>query len=374
MLKRLYTINFIDAFIAGAVTVLVPLLMLERGIGLATIGIVFSLAPLAKVLARLAGAAIADSVGDRAIYISSSALNLLQSAAYMASSTAAGFAAGKLLDGARESMIWSAVRPSLMAASPEKKHFVLADMLSGRLVYNAAGSLAVGALFAFGGYGLPLLALVALSAYLVLSSLRLKNFHKAEAHVRLSDFSPLGRSRKFYELAGAFLVGGVLYYTAFYVLLPVYFSVLGFTLGEIGLIYAGYFLILGGTLHIITHRKVETPKAALAGAAIFCAGLSGLALAPPALAPYFFLSMAFGDACLAMLWEQMNYIGARESKKRATDLSLLIMPCLLVTILATAWSGVAAGAFGFAPIFALVALSEMAFAAWCVRLAGMAGR
>lgn len=371
MLRRLYAINFIDAFIAGATTVIVPLLMLDRGIDLATIGIVFALAPLAKAVVRLAGAAIADSAGDRVIYIFSSAADFLLSIAYLISTTAAGFAAGKLLDGARESAIWSAVRPSLMAASPEKKHFVLADMLSGRLVYNAAGSLAVGALFAFGGYGLPLLALVVLSAYLVFSSLQLKNFHKAESHVRLSDFSPFGRSRKFYEIAGVFTLGGVLYHSAFYVLMPIYFSMLGFTLGEIGLIYAGYFLILGGTLHIITHRKVETPKAAVAGAAIFCAGLAGVALAPPQLIPYFFLSMAFGDACLAMLWEQMNYIGAKESRKRATDLSLLIMPCLVVTILATAGSGVAAGAFGFAPIFALVALTEIGFAAWCVRLAGM---
>ncbi len=371
MLRRLYTINFIDAFIAGATTVIVPLLMLERGIDLATIGIVFAAAPLAKAVVRLAGAAIVDSLGDRVIYIFSSAADFLLSIAYLFSTTATGFAAGKLLDGARESAIWSAVRPSLMAASPEKKHFVLTDMLSGRLVYNAAGSLAVGALFAFGGYDLPLLCLVVLSAYLVFSSLRLKNIHKASSRVRLSDFNPFGRSRKFYEIAGVFTLGGVLYHAAFYVLLPIYFSVLGFTLGEIGIIYAGYFLILGGTLHVITHRRVETPKAAVAGAAIFCAGLVGVAFAPPALAPFFFLFMAFGDAGLAVLWEQMNYIGAKESKKRATDLSMLIMPCLLVTIAATAVSGIAAEAFGFAPIFLLVALTEIGFAAWCVRLAAM---
>jgi hypothetical protein len=156
--------------------------------------------------------------------------------------------------------------------------------------------------------------------------------------------------------------------------MPVYFSTLGFTLAEIGLLYAGYFLILGGTLHIITRRRMETGKAAAAGPAIFCIGLTGVAAAPHHLAPFFFLFMAFGDACLAMLWEHMNYIGARESKKRATDLALLIMPCLLATVAVSALSGVAADAYGFAPIFALVALSEIAFAAWCMRLAGMDGK
>jgi hypothetical protein len=347
--------------------------MLERGIDLATIGFVFAAAPLAKALIRLAGAAIADSLGDRVIYIFSSAADFLLSLVYLFSTSAAGFAAGKLLDGARETAIWSAIRPSLMAASPEKKHFVLADMLSGRLVYNAFGSLAVGALFAFGGYELPLVALVTLSAYMVFSSLKLRNFHKAEARVKLADFNPFGRSGKFYEIAGVFIAGGALYHVAFYVLLPIYFSTLGFTLGEISLIYAGYFLILGGTLHIITHRRLETAKAAVAGVAIFCSGMAGVTLAQSQLVPHFFLFMAFGDACLAMLWEQMNYIGARESKKRATDLSLLVMPCLLVTVAAAALSGVAADALGFAPIFALVALSEIAFAAWCMRLAVMDG-
>ncbi|MFA6489767.1 MAG: hypothetical protein WCT52_03710, partial [Candidatus Micrarchaeia archaeon] len=222
MLRRLYTINFIDAFISGATTVLVPLLMLERGIDIATIGLVFAAAPFAKALVRVAGATIADSMGDRVMYVFASVSDLLLSIAYLFSTTAAGFGAGKLLDGARESSIWSVIRPSLMAASPEKKHFALTDLLSGRLIYNALGCLAVGALFLIGGYGLPLFALVCLSAYLVYSSLRLKNFHKAKKSAKLTDLSPFGRSRRFYEIAGVFTVGSMFYVVAFYMAIPLY--------------------------------------------------------------------------------------------------------------------------------------------------------
>jgi len=373
MLKRLYTINFIDAFIVGAMTVLVPLLMLDRGIDIATIGIVFALAPLAKAVVRLAGAGMADMHGDRVVYISSSVFNFLQSVAYMVSTTATGFAAGKFLDGARESFLWSVVRPSLMAAAPEKKHFAFTDLLSGRFAYNAIGSLAVGALFAFGGYELPLAVMVALSTYVLFSSLKLRNFHKAGTHAKWSDFTPFGRSRKFYEIAGAFALGSALYSVAFYMLLPLYLNMQGFTIGEIGIFYAGYFLIIGAALHFLSHHRIGTAKSAIGGGAIYCVGITGVVMAPHALIPVFFLLMAFGDAGLAMLWEELNYIGGKESRKRATDLSLLVTPSFFGVVAASAVSGAAVAAFGFAPMFALLAISEIGFAAWCMRLSGMKG-
>jgi len=371
MLKRLYTINFVDAFIVGAMTVLVPLLMLDRGIDIATIGIVFAVAPLAKAAVRLAGAGMADSLGDKVVYVSFAAFNFFQSLAYMISTTAAGFAAGKLLDGARESFLWSANRPSLMAAAPEKKHFAFADLLSGRFAYNAVGSLSVGALFALGGFELPLAAMVVLSAYIIFSSMKLKNFHKAEARSKLSDFSPFGRSRKFYEIAGAFALGSALYSAVFYMLMPLYFKMRGFSLGEIGIFYAGYFLIIGAALHLLSRHRIGTGWAATGGAAVYCMGIAGVAFAPHALIPVFFLLMAFGDAGLAILWEELNYIGGKESRKRATDLSLLVIPSFFGVIITSALSGAAAAAFGFAPIFALLAASEICFGAWCVRLASM---
>jgi len=371
MLKRLYTINFIDSFIVGATTVIVPLLMFERGIDLAVIGLVFALAPLAKLAVRIAGSAIVDSSGDRITYVFSSICNFLLSLAYLFSSTAAGFAAGKLLDGARESFIWSAIRPSLMAASPNKKHFAFADLLAGRFVYSAIGSMAVGFLFVIGGFELSLSALVVLSAYLMYSSFRLKNFHCAKARFRLSDFTPFGRSRVFYEAAGAFVAGSLFYNAVFYMLLPLYFSSLGFSLGEIGAFYAGYLALQGVLLHVISHHRVKTRTAALAGVAFYCLGLAGVALGQASLVPLFFLTMAIGDAFLAILWEELNYVVGKASRKRATDLAVVAIPSIFGVMVAAGVSGAAAAAFGFAPIFIAGAVFAALFAAWCLRISGM---
>ena len=373
MLRRLYTINFIDAFISGMISVLLPLLMLSRGIDLAMIGLVFSIGPIVHVAVRFAGAALADSAGDRKIYVLSSALNFVKSAAYLVSSNAAGFAAGKLSDGSREALLWSVNRPSLLAVAPGRKHFVLSNMISGRLLYNALGSLAIGFLFIYGGYDLPLAVAMALSLVLVFLSLRLKDMHRAEGRFSLSDFSPFGRSRRFYEIAGAFVAGNAVYSAVMYLLLPVYFAANGFSVSEIGLFYAGYLLIEGAVLNFISHRQVETKRAALAGAAIFCVGLAGLAFAPRDAIPFFFLFMAFGDACGSMLWEELNYFASKGSRRKATDLAVVVAPALLSAGAASAAAGFAASAFGFAAIFAVFALSMALFAAWCTRIAGMKG-
>ena len=130
-------------------------------------------------------------------------------------------------------------------------------------------------------------------------------------------------------------------------------------------------MIIGGALHLLSHHKIGTVKSAVGGAAIYCIGIAGVVMAPHALIPLFFLFMAFGDAGLAMLWEELNYIGGKESRKRATDLSLLVTPSFFGVIAVSAASGVVVSAFGFTPIFALLALSEIAFGAWCIRLVSM---
>ncbi len=371
MLKRFFTLNFLDAFIAGMTVVLIPLLMQSKGISVEAIGLAFALAPLFKVFVRLAGAALADFAGDKVIYLSNSGFNLLQSICYIFASSPSLFAAGKIFDGIRESLIFTVNRASLMAASPEKRHFVLAELLSGRFVYNAVGGLAVGLLFSIGGFSLPLVLMAVLSAYMVVSSLRLKNIHPASGTPRLSDFSPFGRSRMFCEAAAAFSVGSVVYTAMLYMLIPIYFSLRGFSLAEIGVFYSAYFLLMGLAMNLLSNRKISSRAAAIFGAAVFAIAAPGIFLSPNSIAPFFFVLMAAGDASLAVLWEEMNYLTVKHSRKRASDMAVLNTPAYFSVFAATALSGFAVSFFGYAPIFAAFAMSEVAFAAWGLRIVCM---
>jgi MFS family permease len=372
MLKRIFTFNFLDAFIAGMTAVLVPLLMKEKGIGLATIGLVFSAAPLVKMLIRLASASLADFLGDKAIYLANAVANLAQAACYIFASTPAAFAAGKFFDGLRESLIFSVNRASLFAAAPEKKHFVFASLMSGRLIYNAIGGLAVGLLFSIGGFSLPLSLMAALSAYMLLSAFFMEDLHKGHksAHL-LSNFPIFGKSRKFYETSAALAVGGAFYITMIYMLLPIYFSSRGLALASIGSLYAAYFFANGIFMSMLSHKRAQSKKLAIAGAALFSLCLPAIFFFPNELILPFFVLMALGDACLGVLWEELNYLALSGSSKIATDLALVNAPSYLAVFAASAMSGFLVEIFGFGLMFAAFAASEIIFSLWALRLSHM---
>ena len=371
MLRRLYAINFFDAFIAGVTGVAVPLMMASRGISLESIGLIFALSPIAKPIVRVFAAALADSHGERVNYALGALGNFAQALAYLFAYTPFGFAIGKTCDAARESFIWSVNRASVMKVAPHRGHFALAGMVSGRFIYNAIGSLAVGILFAAGGFDLLFCVVAAIAASMLLFSLGVKNTHVRGTRMRLADLSPFRRSRLFYETAGALCIGGAMYMVVLYLLLPLYFSSMGFSLGEIGLLYAAYFLINGATLNVLSQKNVRSQPAAYAGAAIFVITLLGIGLAGKGAAPLFFLPMAIGDACLGLLWEEANYRAVKGSSRRATDLAVMNLPSYAGIAAVSALSGFAVAAAGYFPMLALCAASEVAFAAWCLRLASL---
>jgi MFS family permease len=368
MLKRIYGLNFLDSFIVGITTVVVPLLMLERGIDIATMGVAFSLAPLFGVAVTLAAAAAADMIGERVIYSLNALCNFAQAIVYAFARTAPFFSLGKIMDGTRSSLIFSVNRKSVMAAAPDRKHFALAGMTSGRAFYQALGSLSVGLLFAVGGFGILLSLIAAVSIFMLLISLRVKNTHTPKSRVHLKDLSPFGKSRLFYEVASLLVLGGAVYVCMMYFLFPIFFTKAGFSLAEIGTFYTAYFVIFGVVLNVLSHRSVGTWRAAAAGAIIYTVALCGIALGSTGLLPFFFILMAFGDACLGVLWEEINYLATRGIRKKSTELALLNTPFNFASFLLIGASGFAVAAFGFLPFLALFAVCEVVFAAWCARL------
>jgi hypothetical protein len=67
-LRRLISVNVLDAFITEAYNLVIPLLLVERKIDLATIGLIFSILPLVFVISRFLFAAFADSLGLRSFF------------------------------------------------------------------------------------------------------------------------------------------------------------------------------------------------------------------------------------------------------------------------------------------------------------------
>jgi MFS family permease len=369
MVKRIFSINFFDSFIFGITTVVVPLLMLERGIDIATIGLVFALAPIAKMLVRLSSAALAEIHGERAFYSLNAAANFAQAAAYWFAGSALGFGLGKAIDGARESFIWAVNRTSIISMRPDRQHYLLGGLVSGRAIYFALGSLAVGLLFPFGGFSLLLLLMGALGIAAFALSFGVKNTpHHERKAVKLSSLAMLGREKLFYETAGAITFGSTFYNAIIYFLAPLLFKLNGFSLEQIGIFYAAYFLIFGVVLNLLSYRKAGSRWIASVGSVIFVSALIGMSFAGKEWLPWLFLFMAIGDAHLALIWEQILYLQVKGSKTRSTDVALLHAPAAIALFAVSCISGFVVEAFGFAPILLAGALTLFIFGAWSFRL------
>lgn len=68
-MKRILTITFLNYFVSGGITLTIPLLLLERNVDLAEIGIVLSVLPLVFMVVRLFLAALADLVEWTRFYL-----------------------------------------------------------------------------------------------------------------------------------------------------------------------------------------------------------------------------------------------------------------------------------------------------------------
>ncbi|MCX8194797.1 MAG: MFS transporter [Candidatus Micrarchaeota archaeon] len=367
MVKRVFGLNFLDSFIFGITTVAVPLLMLERNIELGQVGLALSLSPLAKGIVRLLCASLADSKGERPFFVLNGVANFLLAPIYFFSSSPVGFAIGKAVDGARESFIWAVNRTSIMAHKPEKEHYILGGMISGRAIYFALGSLSLWLLFPAGGFEGIFALVAALGIIMTLLSLRVRNsvrVHKPPSF----GFRFFGREKRFYQTVGVLAIGGTFYTFIIYFLCPIFFRILGFSLGEIGLFYAIYFLIFGAVLNAVSHFKVPPKATALAGSLFFLAGLGGLSFAGQQLLPYFFFTMAIGDGFLGLLWEQIIYLQAKGSKNLSTEIAIIHLPLNVFLFVLSGVSGFVIQLFGFAPLLLLGAASLVAFSFFGLRL------
>ena len=113
-------VTLINYIISGALTILIPLLMLERNMNIAEIGVVLSVFPLVFLVARLFLAAFADCIGWAHIFLTVNWPSTIFSVAifYFATSTPV-FLVGKIAEGLRESSYWAVIRTAIYHFSPQ---------------------------------------------------------------------------------------------------------------------------------------------------------------------------------------------------------------------------------------------------------------
>jgi len=355
-MKRIIAITFLNYFVSGGLTLIIPLLLLYRNVSLAEIGIVISILPLVFLLARMLFAALADQVGWAPIFI---LLNwpatLISTAIYFFANSVPAFFLGKTVEGAKESAYWAVNRTAIFSLSPKKEEREATRINAVIWLSTAIGSAVAGIGLAYLGFSSTLGIMLIASAVIGIPAAFLWNTWKKDAKPRTQNvvalLDPRGRDKTFWLVSFALLFNSLATYPLITLLLPVFMDQqLAYDYLSIGLAFMLY-NILAAVVTILTLKKPlgvrrVVVQSLIALIATFLLADSGLYF------PALFLALAVTRGLGIGFFESMI---AKVTKNRSTvsvDIGLLHIPTRLAEFASVLSAGFIAQSLGYLPVFA----------------------
>lgn len=152
-MDELRVINFLDSLIAYALSMMVPLLLLARGVDVVSIGLVVSLSPVIFVISRSIFAAVSDQVGVRRAFVFNGVMNVVVIGVYVVANNTLVFSAGKMLEGLRNGAMWAVNRTAIFMRNSGKSAIAESTTTQGiRTAAAAVGIVAAGMLLVRYGF------------------------------------------------------------------------------------------------------------------------------------------------------------------------------------------------------------------------------
>jgi MFS family permease len=365
-MKRVNAITFLNYFVSGALTLLIPLLLLERNVSLAEIGLVLSALPLVFMVARLVFAALADHVGWSHVFLLINwPTTFAATAIYYFANSLPTFALGKVVEGLRESSYWAVSRTAVFHLSPKREGREMTKINALIWLATAVGAMAAGVAIAYLGFSLTLAALMAVSflvavpAVLLWRSSRKFAFHKAER--AFASLNPRGRSKTFWLVSVALMFNSLATYPLMTLLLPVFMAKqLDYPYVLIGVMFMLYNAVSAAATYATLHLPLSFARAAIL--AILSTVASALLAGPMFLFPALLLVLAFVRGYGIGFFEHAVFKVAKDSKNMSVDIGFLHVPMRFAEFSSVLAAGFVAQAIGYGPVFVAMGASFGVFA------------
>ncbi len=356
-MKRVIAITALNYFVGGALTLIIPLLLLERNVNVAEIGIVLSVMPLVFLTARLVFAVFADQVGWAHVFI---LLNwpgtFFSTLIYFFATSVPAFSVGKIVEGLRESAYWAVNRTAIFSLSPNQKEKEATRINAVIWISTAIGSAAAGIGTAYLGFSSTLAILIVASAIMGVPAGLLWESRavtpKAKASSSISSLDPRGRGRTFWLVSIALLFFSLATYPLITLLLPVFMQQqLGYSYVSIGLAFLLYNLVAA----LVT---LSTLKKRLGARRVIIQSTIGL-LATFLLAdsgfyfPALFLALAVIRGLGIGFFESIIVKVTKNNPTVSVDIGLLHVPTRFAEFASVLTAGFVVQSFGYAPVFAI---------------------
>ena len=373
-MRRVMAISFLNNFVSGALTLLIPLLLLDNDVDLAQIGLVLSVLPLVFLIVRLLLAAFADRVGWSHIFLLVNwPANVFSTLIYYFAASLPGFLAGKVMEGFRDASYWAVNRTAIFNLAPNHREREATKNNAIIWLATAVGSAAAGLGIAYFGFSPTILFLMVASLAIGIPASMLwkagRNSRNPETQPVLSLLSPRGKGRTFWWVSIALMFNGLATYPLMTLLLPAFMDQqMGYSYSTIGLLFMFYNVIASVTTFVtlkapLTVRRAVIQSTIALVSSVFLAA-SGM------LFPAFFLALAFVRGFSVAFFEYNVAKVVKNSKNVSADIGWLHVPMRLSEFLSVLMAGYLAQTLGYAPVFAATGVFFVVFSFMSLRVLG----
>ena len=353
-MKRVNAITFLNYFVSGSLTLVIPLLLLAHNVNIADIGIVLSIYPLVFLIARLFFAAIADNVGWSHVFLLINwPSTFLSCSIYYFASSLPAFALGKIVESLRESSYWAVSRTAIYHLSPKKAGNEATKNNATIWLATAFGGGAAGIGIAFLGFSFTIAALAIISTTIGIPAFMLWKSSSTvpifgTGHI-LAPLNPKGRPTTFWFVSIAIMFNTLAIYPLTTLLLPAFMSQhLAYNYITIGVLFMVYNAIAALTTYLTVKYSLNFARAT---------ALTVISVT----ASIFLGSSTFFIACLLALAFVRGYgIGffehavlkvAKDSKNISVDIGWLHAPMRIAEFSSIISAGFLVQYLGYTPIF-----------------------
>jgi len=354
-LRRVSTITFLNYFVSGALTLLIPLLLLAKHINVAEIGLVLSILPLVFLVARLVFSSIADYVGWSHVFV---LINwpsaFFSTLIYYIASTWPLFALGKLVEALRESSYWAVSRTAIYHLSPHRAGHEATKMNAIIWLGMALGGAVAGLGISYFGFSPSLLVLTLVALAIGIPAVMLWKSSGA-THISKTErfenpLNPKGRSRLFWLASVAIMFNSLATYPLVNLLLPIFMSEkLGYSPITIGALLMLYYATSAAATWISVEQRLGWNRAS---ALTLVSVVASVFLSTPGLIfPAALLILAFVRGYSVGYFEHTVLKVAKDSKNLSLDIGMLHAPMRLAEFSSLVAGGLVAQTIGFEPVF-----------------------
>ena len=353
-MKRVNAITFLNYFVSGSLTLIIPLMLLAHNVNIADIGIVLSILPLVFLISRLFFSAVADYVGWSHVFLLINwPSTFLCCIIYYFALSLPAFAFGKFVESLRESSYWAVSRTAIYHLSPKRAGNEATKNNATIWIATAIGGGAAGLGIAYLGFSSMIAVLAIVSTTIGIPAFM---FWKSSASIPieknthvLAPLNPKGRTRTFWFVSIAIMFNSLAIYPLTTLLLPAFMSQqLAYNYITIGILFMLYNAISAITTYLTVKYSLNFARATaltlISIAASFFLGWSSFFIVS-------LLALAFVRGFGIGFFEHSVLKVAKDSKNISVDIGWLHVPMRIAEFSSILSAGFLVQYLGYAPIF-----------------------